>query len=1261
MAPGRHAHIPIEGIMILWRRLVWFATVLAGLFVVTFHTYAQSVATNGIATPIEEQLNPDGSLKLGNGFNGSLDPRGWEMTTAPDGSPRFVRSTGGKERGGLLTVPGDEGWDLRFGPAGVNGVVYTVAVSGSDVYVGGRFTVAGGISANNVVRWDSQNRTWNQLGRPDANGVGGAMWAGHGTVNVICVVGDNVYVGGIFESAGDQYIEGIGRWNRTSNEWFGLGSGINNYLEPSGTSRGGDVYAIIPRGSDLIVAGRFFKAGSERIGNVARWDGTRWYSLGAAGDSTNGHIYAVALYNNEIYIGGLFSQLGTQSISNMAHFNVSTNKWSAVDGAPDSTVYAMATADNLLYVGGAFKNAGGKLVNRIATWNGSTWSTLGTAPAAAGDSDYVRVIIPTNNGVVVGGSFDRMGGLIANNVARWSNASWFTLGQGVAGESRTVYALAAAGPKVYGGGSFYSAGTIAARNVALWDSTEWKPLTEYDDPGINRNGTNRGVYAVVLRGSDVYLGGDFTMAGGRPANYVARWNSVTNTWSSLGTGIGGPAPFVRSMAFKGDTLFVGGIFTKAGDQDATGIAKWDGTRWLPVGGGVGGPNPFVFAMAGSGNDLYVAGAFTQAGGTSANRIAKWDGNGWSTLGEGVASDGYSYITSIALSGTDLYVGGDFTRAGSSQASRVAKWSGGTWSGLGSGVNAQVSAVGVGPQGVYVGGDFTSAGSAAVRYFARWSGTAWEAVGTFDGPVRSIEVGPSGDLILGGEFSMVDGTNARGLVSRVGSAWRPFGVSISNGVNGPVRAIALNTQYIYTGGEFSVAGGVRANNIAQWDGNVFSALGSDPASGLTGPVLAIAVRDSSVYVGGTFTSVGGLSTSGIARWTGHTWARVGGGFVGSVRALVFAPNGDLYAGGDIAKAEGKDVHGIAVWNGTTWEAVGGGVGGSFPVINAMAVAGDYLYVGGRFSTAGDQTAHRIARWSLSGRTWLPVGDGIGGSSDFTFVTAMAARNDTVFVGGSFPSAGGVPVNNIARWDGTRWSGVGNGVNSFVYAIGIGQAGQIYAGGEFTMAGEVDVRNIAMFDGTSWQNLAEGIDGKVYSITPGPGGMMYVAGAFSGAGVAESGGILRWDGVRWQGLGSGVSRDTSYGYVAAVGIVGNDVYVGGNFTLAGGRTSLFFGRWNASFSAVPYAPRIRADGAGIAQNQPNPVREETSFVFDLRTGGMTSLKIYDMSGVEVATVADEMMSPGEHRLAWRPLDLPNGVYVYRLRQGESVISRTLVVCR
>jgi hypothetical protein len=79
---------------------------------------------------------------------------------------------------------------------------------------------------------------------------------------------------------------------------------------------------------------------------------------------------------------------------------------------------------------------------------------------------------------------------------------------------------------------------------------------------------NYPVDALVMSGEAVYAGGQFTTAGGSPANYIAQWNG--NSWSALGSGLNGQ---VNALAVSGNDLFVGGGFTVAGTNVSSYVAE----------------------------------------------------------------------------------------------------------------------------------------------------------------------------------------------------------------------------------------------------------------------------------------------------------------------------------------------------------------------------------------------------------------------------------------------------------------------------------------------------------------------------------------------------------------------------------------------------------------------------------------------------------------------------------------------------------------
>jgi hypothetical protein len=148
--------------------------------------------------------------------------------------------------------------------------------------------------------------------------------------------------------------------------------------------------------------------------------------------------------------------------------------------------------------------------------------------------------------------------------------------------------------------------------------------------GTPTNGTSAGVTSIfALDASNVYVGGSFTSAGGVSANYIARWNAVDSSWSRLGTGVGTTTPRVNSIsAFNTGNVYVGGQFTTAGGVTCNNIAKWSANdaSWSRLGTGTIGTNNTVTAVDALGSStVYVGGVvgLSSAGGVSVNRIAKW--------------------------------------------------------------------------------------------------------------------------------------------------------------------------------------------------------------------------------------------------------------------------------------------------------------------------------------------------------------------------------------------------------------------------------------------------------------------------------------------------------------------------------------------------------------------------------------------------------------------------------------------------------------
>ncbi len=690
-------------------------------------------------------------------------------------------------------------------------------------------------------------------------------------------------------------------------------------------------------------------------------------------------------------------------------------------------------------------------------------------------------------------------------------------------------------------------------------------------------------------GPAVYAGGGFTTGGDVVLNNIGRLEG--NVWAPLGTGTNGTVRTLTGFddgSNEGQMLIAGGTFSTAGGVPANRIAKWDGQAWAALGGGL---NHAVYALAsfddgqGEGPALYAGGLFTAAGERPVNYVAKWDGQGWSALGDGVNS----LVRTMAVfddgsgDGPALYVAGSFTQAGGVEANFIAKWDGERWSAVGKGMDDSVRSLvvfddGSGPA-LYAGGSFTTAGGVAANHIAEWDGLSWSSVGTgVDGPIVAL------------------------------------GVFDDRSDDGPA---------LYAGGFFLEAGGVEARNIAKWDGLKWAALGA----GLSGSPRSFTTIDlpgesePALYVGGFFHEAGDLRSPNFAKWNGTDWSTTGNGMAGYYPTIVLdlepfdvemGGGAQLYAGGSFNTAGGIAANSIAEWNGSGWSPVGDGISGSDSAVYDLAVfddgTGPALHAGGIFQTAGGLPAKNVAKWD--GVEWFPLGAGADG-----IVRAIASYDDgsgdgpALYVGGRFDTAGGSIVNNVAKWDGSEWSALGDGLTGgnnppgevwamAVYDDGSGVGEALYVGGDFTVAGNVAAETIARWDGKEWSPVGSGFrvepdHSRVFALTAyddGTGPALYAGGSMVLAGDVEVNGLARWDGSEWSPVGGGTD-----GWVLALNVFDDGIdevpalYVGGFFFTAGNVAANHIARWNGrnwsalasgmdGFSPSVWALRSFDDGSG-----------------------------------------------------------------------------------
>jgi hypothetical protein len=109
------------------------------------------------------------------------------------------------------------------------------------------------------------------------------------------------------------------------------------------------------------------------------------------------------------------------------------------------------------------------------------------------------------------------------------------------------------------------------------------------------------------------------------------------------------------------------------------------------------------------------------------------------------------------------------------------------------------------------------------------------------------------------------------------------------------------------------------------------------------------------------------------------------------------------------------------------------------------------------------------------------------------------------------------------------------------------------------------------------------------------------------------------------------------------------------------------------------RIRADAGGetslrlvaggaplpkefaLGQNFPNPFNPSTKVSFSLPTDESVTIRLFNVLGNEVATIAERKYGAGNHEVEFNAQNLPSGVYIYTMQAGSFTASKKMVLMR
>jgi len=325
------------------------------------------------------------------------------------------------------------------------------------------------------------------------------------------------------------------------------------------------------------------------------------------------------------------------------------------------------------------------------------------------------------------------------------------------------------------------------------------------------------------------------------------------------------------------------------------------------------------------------------------------------------------------------------------------------------------------------------------------------------------------------------------------------------------------ETLYATGSFSIPGVSGGSLIARWDGSAWDAVGGGLQNQYSN---TLAVYQGDLFVGGYFDSAGGVQgSSKLARYSNGAWHSMDAqlqSFTNSVWDMTTYDDGTgeklIIAGNYQSIAGHAGLNHICQWDATDYTAIGGTIAGAVPlivldVLSTDLGSGPVLLAGGRFLTIDGVSALNIASWN--GSAWSPLGGGLTRTSGISQVFHMTSWDDgngmALYVGGSFNRADtSTVVADVAKWDGTSWSAMGDGFDSAVQELRVfndGSGEALYAMGNFTHSGSTPIDHIARWNGSSWEPVGDGANGNVFGAMvydTGEGEALIMGGGFNNAG-------------------------------------------------------------------------------------------------------------------------------------------------------------------
>jgi hypothetical protein len=340
-------------------------------------------------------------------------------------------------------------------------------------------------------QWNAaQNKNLLQVSIWTALSNGGKVW-------------DMVLYNGALYIVGEDFINsmtsrGVSKYTIASGTWAAMSTGFG-FATTAVCEMGGDIYAANDNGF----------ANPSAIFYISKWNGSAWVHV--AEFIPDGDINRIISDGSNLYVatgGGITKEQSLYDVPlsrHVAKYNGSV--WSSVGGVSDAST---ACNDLVFYGGvlhGGFNHTGD---GGLQAFIGGFWTHIALTSLNGRNVQALAVL----GGSLVIASGDKIG--VWDGVS--ADLTWIGT---LSGGSSVAYTIATFLEDIYIGGNFTTIDAVAGYNyVAKYSGGAWSKLGNAPNTGVNNI-----VHSLLWTGDDLYVGGEFTTAGGVATTGFAVYNT----------------------------------------------------------------------------------------------------------------------------------------------------------------------------------------------------------------------------------------------------------------------------------------------------------------------------------------------------------------------------------------------------------------------------------------------------------------------------------------------------------------------------------------------------------------------------------------------------------------------------------------------------------------------------------------------------------------------------------------------------------------